>query len=484
MNMNLLRAGQRVDRRCGGTIRLAALGVFLLVTAAAAQTVDTGRVLWEVPRITGVAGADDLVEELRYQVQRVLDAGHLAPLYISHADQESVGYTVYQEPGRIITTLAWAYPHLSAEQQAAARAYVNAEFANATNAPWGVTSYGKNGNSNYPLPHDAGVAREEHPRTRWWYARSDFGNARPFLHTLYGVWLYGHKTGDWTTVSNRWTDIRRVYGNYGDSDAYKLYGTMSVHLAMARMAQRFGDTATGNSASNRLDAILRQGLDFAAIETLARGTAGNEWRSPYGSYPSMYDSRMDNSTYHGWMFLNLAPEIGRHLRDTDTGLRDAVLARHAVGKAVFPLWFLPKASYFNRSWTGDEGSGLVPEVVGMLAPVERWVVAADPSTLRRTLRGAPNGIGDCYWLEALVQAIEAHGVARWVDLRATAPSLEKAARLPDGGFRVTVEGMAGQAYILQRSLDLRSWNDVTTNAAPYDFTNLLADLPAEFYRAR
>jgi len=41
---------------------------------------------------------------------------------------------------------------------------------------------------------------------------------------------------------------------------------------------------------------------------------------------------------------------------------------------------------------------LVPEVFGMLAPVERWVVQADAATLAREMRSAPNGRGDCYWL--------------------------------------------------------------------------------------
>lgn len=381
------------------------------------QSVDLAAYAWEFPFAYGIAGAADLAQELRGEIQRVLDAGHLAPLYISYADQESAGYTVYQEPGRIITTLAWAYPYLATNQQAATRAYVNAEFNNPTNAPWGLTAYGKNGDSNYPLPRNAGHPREHHPRTRWWYERANFGSNRPFLHTLYGVWLYGYRSGDWTAISNHWPAIKTLYNNYGAGDAYRLYGTMSVHVAMARLAAQFGDAAMRATATNNLQARLQAGLDFNAVELACRGAAGQEWKSPYGSTPNMYDPRMNGTTYHGWMFLNLTPELGRYLHEASGVLRSNVLARHALGKATFPLWWMPKASYFNRSWTGDEGSGLVPEVVGMLAPVERWVVRADAATLGAQLRGAPNGIGDCYWLEALVQAIEAHGQLKWVDVR-------------------------------------------------------------------
>lgn len=402
------------------------LGAALLgaVTNGARADLPPGtvaRVAWEFPAVVEVRGADELVATLRTKIQRVLDAGRLAPLYISHADQESVGYTVYQEPGRIITTLAWAYPHLSPPQQEAVRAYVNDELRSAVHAPWGITAQGRDGTSNFPLPRDAGAAREEHPRERWWYARKDFGLHRPFLHTLYGVWLYGHRSGDWAASSNHWDAIRAAYDRHGDAAAYRLYGTLGLHVAVVRFAERFGDAGTRDRALAALESRLEAGLDFAAVESWTRGTPGDAGRSPYGSYPNMYDPRMDGSTYRGWMFLDLTPEVGRFLREASPELRAAVAARHATGKARFPLWWIPKASYFNRSWTGDEGSGLVPEVLGMIAPVERWVLEADAAQWRRYLRSAPNGRGDCHWLEALVQGIEAHGRLRWVDVRRETP---------------------------------------------------------------
>ena len=385
--------------------------------ACQGQNLNLARYAWGFPRTTNIIGADRLIEELRAEVQRVLDAGRLAPLYISYSDQESVGYTVYQEPGRIVTTLAWAYPHLTSVEQTGVRAYIRDEFNNPTNAPWGVTAYGKNGNCNYPLPHNAGVPREDHPRDQWWFERRRFGASRPFLHTLYGVWLSGFRTGEWTTISNHWPEIKMLYAYYGKEDAYRLYGTMGTHVAMARLAHKFGDADIMAAALTNLQERLEAGLDFSALETCCRGAPGDESRSPYGSFPNMYDSRMDHSTYRGWMFLNLTPEVGRYLNEASLVLRSNVLARHTAGKAAFPLWWIPKASYFNRSWTGDEGSGLVPEVFGMIAPVERWVVQADAASLANEMRSAPNGRGDCYWLEALVQAIEAHGALQWIDVR-------------------------------------------------------------------
>ena len=63
--------------------------------------------------------------------------------------------------------------------------------------------------------------------------------------------------------------------------------------------------------------------------------------------------------------------------------------------------------------------GLVqPEMMGMIFPIERWVVGADVPTLTSYMASAPSCRGDCVWLESLVQTIEAYGQNRWTDVRA------------------------------------------------------------------
>src|SRR5262245_14279749 len=105
-----------------------------------AQEFDVARYAWEFPKVTQITGADDLVEELHEEIQAILDAGHLAPLNCRYGDlmpSDVESHFVYQEPGRILTTLAWAYPHLVASQQDAVRRYVASELADARFAPWG-----------------------------------------------------------------------------------------------------------------------------------------------------------------------------------------------------------------------------------------------------------------------------------------------------------------------------------------------------------
>jgi hypothetical protein len=184
-----------------------------------------------------------------------------------------------------------------------------------------------------------------------------------------------------------------------------LYGTMCSHVAAARLAEMFGDVATRDRALGNLQVALEAGTNFQAVEDHCRTNF----------YREHYTRRNAGglALHHGAMFLGLSPEIGRYLKDH---VREPVLARHREGTGRFPFWWLVQAPYFCR-WTGDESVGLSPEAIGMIAPVERWVVGADPATLRTYCRSVPNGRGDCHWLEMLVQAIEATGDVRWTDVR-------------------------------------------------------------------
>jgi len=368
----------------------------LSVGRAEAEEPDGARYAWEFPVVTSIQGADDLVDELREQMAIVFEAGHLAPLNCRYGDlmpSPAEVHFVYEEPGRILATIGWAYPYLSANQQTASRRYVAAELADDRFAPW----------SEAPMPREVGARREWHPMERLWGAEVKAGGQHPTIQTLYGLWLYAFRSGDWPLVESHWPRIRQAYERrIGQGN---LYGTMSAHIAMARLADHFHDQPTRTRALSQLQEQLQSGTNFVAIENLCRTNY----------YREQYRPRTANShaLHHGAMFLNLSPEIGRYLREH---VRESTLARHSAGQQRFPLWWLLQAPYFCR-WTGDESVGLSPEAVGMFAPIERWVVQTDAATLRSYCRSVPTGRGDCYWLEMLVQAIEAHGVLTWTDVR-------------------------------------------------------------------
>lgn len=389
-------------------LTLASAVAAVLLAAAAALAApplapeDVERYAWQFPVTSGVKGADDLVAELRQECRAITAAGHLAPLRIEYGDILGDSYWVYTEPGRIITTLAWAWPHLAPQEQNAVRKYVAAELADDRFAPWGPC----------PMPRDVGTRRELHPMDKVWGADKPVAGRRPSVHTLYGLWLYGYRSGDWPAVERYWEKIKRCY--HDRMSEGNLYGTMGAHVAMARMGEQFKDPLTRDAALATLALQLAAGRDFAAVEENARSRP-DAARAPYGP---MYDARKEGLVYPGWVFLNLTPEIARYIEET---LSSAVLQRHALGRRMYPFWWLHEAPYFTR-WTGDESVGLPPEIVGMMAPVERWIIGADGPTFRTYVRSAPTGLGDCYWIEMLVQAIEAHGRYAWGDVRRPAPA--------------------------------------------------------------
>jgi hypothetical protein len=375
------------------------LVVLLAVVAAARplQAVNVTLYAWEFPIVAGVTNVDEMTLRLREEVQKVLDAGRLSPMRVYYGDIANVEeYWMYIEPGRIITTLAWAYPYLTATQQTAVRSYVAAELASGTHTPW----------ASSPLPYNVGNRRELHPLERAIYRPYAFGTSRPTVHTIYGLWLYAFRTGDWKTVQTYWSSIKNMYSNR--SSQGDVYGTMGAHVAMARLADRFADTATRTAALNNLQAQLDAGVAFGTIE----GRVSSKY------WQEMYVAPRSGSVYHGWMFLNLSPEIGRYLAD-NVNLDTAT--RNSAGKAKYPLWWLRQAPHSTR-WTGDESVGIPTEMMGMVVPVERWVVKASAATLKGYVKSGPICIGDSYWLESLVQAIEATGITTWVDVRNAPPA--------------------------------------------------------------
>ena len=435
--------------------------LFLCAAVATAQTVDTARVGWQHPQVQGsTQAAGPLIDDLRHEIQQILDRPSLAPMQLNYGDIEGNGYTIFNEPGRILLTLAWAYPHLSTAQQSTVRSYATNEIAQTTRMPWGGTYSW----DNYFIPRTNGAPREHHPRDRNWNTIAAFGSKRPTLFVLYGFWLYGHRTGDWAPVTNVYDQLANTYFNRINQPGQgTLYGTLGAHIGMARLAAKVGDTATRDEAITNLHAALEQALDFTAIDHAAGATPADRWNTPYGNegYWEL-QTELGGTAYRGWPFLHLTPEAGRFIADRVP----AALARHQQGLALYGFPWISKNSYYIRYFMGDsEGTGLTPEYLGMFVPMERWALGATPSQLSEWVRSGPSGIGDCYWIESLVQAIESCGTVTWTDLRSNHPPFVAIAEPMDSA---TVTGtLAVALYALDPDgiiTNTRIFYDSTTNA--------------------
>jgi len=222
--------------------------------------------IWQTNKTANldVVAAQPLIEKLKGEVDRITTAGHLAPLRMQQGDVTGEGTFFYWEPGRIITTLAMAYPYMDAPRQQAIRAYVNAELATDAYRPW--TTAGDF------MPPFTGARREHYSMTQqwgWtWFQSMESSRGPTRIATLYGLWLYAYNSGDWAAVSSNWTAIKSFYTNRYQNG--NIYGTMSAHIAMARMAHYMNDTAMVASATGYAQTYFNQGLNFTTIENNAR----------------------------------------------------------------------------------------------------------------------------------------------------------------------------------------------------------------------
>jgi len=355
-----------------------------------AQAVPYEKYLWETYRVSSIdtEATANLVAQLQNEIEQILDRPLLAPLRLSFGDTVEEAYWLYYEPGRIITTLSYAYPYVTSRQQNRIRRYVGTLLAHPKHAPYAESILG---------PTD-GASRALHGRLIAEGRYITYHGHCPTLHVLYGLWLYGDRTGGWAAIEPYWEQVKKRYRR--GLEEPRLYGQMGAHIAMARLAKKFGDLETLGLAEKALSADLEEGKDLTRIAERLKRTRFAYFHDPRrrGFFPG-----------DCWMFLDACPEILRYLNDTQ---KEEVLRRTAALKARYPLWWLHQAPYFTR-WTGDESVGITPEAMGMVFPVERWIAQKDPKQLAMYLRSTPVGVGDCYWIEALVQTIEAFGHLTW-----------------------------------------------------------------------
>jgi hypothetical protein len=383
------------------------------VHASSVSALDTARYAWEFPVAFDIPEGPvaALKSQLNEQIDDILAAGNLTPWRVNHADEMTDAYFVYLEPGRIITTLAWAFPHLSDARKAAVKEYVHTQFQSKTFAPW---------NPGRLSADIAGTRREFHPISRIGNWTANWQSTRPTIQSLYGAWLWGCRAGEFDALKPYWDAIKSCYNaklSQGD-----IYSTMNAHIAMIRLADKYGDLDMRSASLSNLTANLQMGLlfkgdpgintDESRMSQVEKNTARMYLKNNNGG---LYWHKQNGSIYRGMMFLSVSPEIGRYLAEN---VREETLKRHTYGKTAFPLWWMVDAPYFQRDYTGDEGIGLVqPEMMGTLFPIERWVCDASAVTLDSYMASAPSCRGDCVWIESLVQTIEAHGQTRWVDVR-------------------------------------------------------------------
>ncbi|MFP4056385.1 MAG: PQQ-binding-like beta-propeller repeat protein [Candidatus Brocadiia bacterium] len=204
----------------------------------------------DVPTRSAEPVAPPSREALRRRLRELADqvlAERWAPLYVQPglAGREFF----FDHSGELFEALAWAFPHLSPEQQEKAKALLGEQWER--HPPYTAQAW-------YPL--DEGRRRERFAVPEELLRRGRGPRHHPFAN-LYAVWLYARRCGEWERVLAAWKGIRAAAQDFLDSrwklDPEKghLFANriLASLLAFARMAEKVPDPAAAAAANPTLE---------------------------------------------------------------------------------------------------------------------------------------------------------------------------------------------------------------------------------------
>jgi uncharacterized repeat protein (TIGR01451 family) len=226
------------------------------------------------------------------------------------------------------------------------------------------------------------------------------------------LWAYADATGDWDYLEDYWSQIKALFGD--KMDEVDSYAAISGAIGYARIAARLGHTAEAQQGRDVAVAALTVGQDFAAFLATA-----NE------RYP---DPRNQMTGLRAPAFFGLVPEVGRFLRDTNSNTVATYLDTLTGYYDGEFLWYLTRLGLQKEV---GESSFHGPELAWSVFLAKAYIQCASLAELQGYL-DRPWGLGDLYYLQKLVAAIEAGHAP---DL---SPSTKRASRYaPASGGTIT-----------------------------------------------
>jgi len=373
--------------------------------------------LFAGPKVCRAWTQGDLLARLQTEVDKVLAAGHLMPFRMEYGEGDGAppGYpphhVAYHEPWMMMYTLGRAYPYVSSASQAQILAYVHNETV--LLAPWGTAAWGASG--AYRQGDPAGVPEMDLPAA---YLRTGT--------MLYALWTYGHNTGDWSDVQPQWSNLKTIYTQL--LSGRHTYELLSGALAMSNLAQQFGDTAAKTQYDGDVATLETEGLNFDTFRANAHldySGQSNWFRETAGLAFPMF---------------NLTPEVAAYI-NSHPALKAAVvnyMEAHpsvqltgAMGVDVpsplycWPLGWMAQAPMGHAGYF-DEGCCGGAQIRMMLFNYLAWIQGASPSTLAYYTDAPDALVGDAYYIQNLVTAIESFGAV----MTATVTPVVTATRTP------------------------------------------------------
>lgn len=407
------------------------------------------------------AGEKAVLDEMISEVDKVLSAGHLAPVNIPFKDAwgwSSFHNTslrhLYFAPGQVLSTLAATLPFLDAGRREAVTQYLRREReayppeavahlpsdAGARREAWflpeeflkGETNMYRDKNFhviNHLVPAEALYDLASYYRVAGARALAEDGlDLEPVLEKTLLPWL---RRTDWATLGRySWESGKRDEGcgSYGWNTIADVNRQIAALIGLARLARGLGQAEWENRGHAELarllahryalakyvswlyeqGGILLRGEGFSPAED-ERDVAMSERTALIGYWLNEGDGTrraLPYWSYEETAYVCMKPELGRFLADylrAEAQTYAAVAAEYQPD--VFMTWAAPRRL---AEWVHN-----APQDTHQAFLLHAWVLGADSEHLRRRLDVPLVPVGDLYHIDKLVATLRAYRTTSW-----------------------------------------------------------------------
>ncbi len=339
---------------------------------------------------------NDIQARLESEVQKMLDAGHLRPGYMSHGIFDLVGRHTcgddladyWSSPTETIVTLINALPYLSPAMQQDVKTYIQNEFN--ANLPYETNHVGwQNGAAReiFDLPPEVtadlvnnGAESQNYTfkNSGGWNSEGVWGRS-PYV--FYALWKYAELFGG---AANMYAEIANDLTTVTTQPSDTLLLNMP-HIHNAYIAGYYGFLELEKLAGQPESTAMKNELN----RLIALRTNNFRAESAYGSMESMCNVLNVASN-----FMYLTPELAEHLRADALADVTAVIDEYSL---TAPHWFIT----FATEGYGENPKTSLYDAHGIFL-ARAWILQESSDGLARFLDVPAFDRGDLFYIDKLV----------------------------------------------------------------------------------
>lgn len=340
--------------------------------------------------------SSDLEARLAVEVQKMLDAGHLRPGYLGHGQLDLRGQfqcgdnlvDYWHQPAETILTLLQALPHLPDNMQDSVRAYIQHEFNEYP--PYEVNHIGWSqgaAREAFDTPPEvetvlAGYSPKPTAGNFAW-KRNPYG--------FYALWKYAEAFGEADSLYQAARD--RLDPVPPDEELLRM-----PFVQNAFIAGYLGYLELEKLAGEPESSAVRSELERLLEMRVARFSED----SAYANVPSIPEGVYCRTLSVASNFMYIVPELALYLQ---THARVQVQTAVNDYSDLAPYWFV---SFASEGYAENSRAPLYDGIALFLA--RAWILDESAENLEKYLDVPGFAVGDLYYIQKLVAAIEAQTI--------------------------------------------------------------------------